>query len=155
LVETRFDTGGPDRLEHADRSHPGGIGGVLGDLEADLHVALGPQVVDLVGLEVADQVHERTRVREIPVVHEEADALLVGVAVDLVEALGVERRRPPDQAVDLVAFPEEQLGEVRAVLAGNAGDEGRLHRLRICSLRFLHSGPRNSDFSGECPHLAP
>ena len=54
----------------------------------------------------------------------------VRVLVDVVEPLGVERARAADDAVDLVALGEQQLGQVRAVLAGDAGDERALHRLR-------------------------
>ena len=35
-----------------------------------------------------------------------------------------------DDAVNLVALVQQQLGEIGAVLAGDAGDEGRLARLR-------------------------
>ena len=40
---------------------------------------------------------------------------------------GVEARRAADDAVDLVALLEQQLGQVRAVLAGDAGDQRALH----------------------------
>ena len=50
----------------------------------------------------------------------------VGVLVEVVDAGGVEQRRPAPDAVHDVAFAEQQLGEIGAVLAGNAGDQGRL-----------------------------
>jgi len=41
----------------------------------------------------------------------------------MVDAVGVEERGAALDAVDLVALLEQELGEVRAVLAGDAGDE--------------------------------
>jgi len=46
------------------------------------------------------------------------------VLVDVVYALGVERAGPALDAVDGVAFFEQKLSQVRAVLAGDASDEG-------------------------------
>jgi hypothetical protein len=47
----------------------------------------------------------------------------VGVAVEVLDPLGVEGAGAADDAVDEVALGEEELGEVGAVLAGDAGDE--------------------------------
>ena len=67
------------------------------------------------------------RVVEVAVVEEEAHAALVRVAVEVVDALGVERARPPHDAVHLVPLVEEELGQVRAVLSGDAGDQRSFH----------------------------
>ena len=58
---------------------------------------------------------------------DEATALLVRVLVEVVDAVGVEERRAPLDAVNLVAFGEEELREVRAVLAGNPCDQCLFH----------------------------
>ena len=62
---------------------------------------------------------------------EQADALLVGVAVEVVDPLGVERGGAADDPVDLVAELEQVLGEVGAVLAGDPGDQGLAARRRL------------------------
>jgi hypothetical protein len=49
------------------------------------------------------------------------------VLVDVVDAFGVEARGATDDAVHLVALPEQELGEVRAVLARDSGDESSFH----------------------------
>src|SRR2546425_350653 len=36
-------------------------------------------------------------------------------------------RHPPDDAMHLIAFVQEQLGQVRPILPGDAGDQGALH----------------------------
>ena len=53
------------------------------------------------------------------------------VLVNVVESLGVERRRPPDQAVHLVALRQQQFGEVRAVLAGDSGYQRGLRGVAV------------------------
>src|SRR5262249_10859117 len=93
------------------------------------------QVVDLVGADRVDQVRQRAAVLEIAVAEPEAIVGRVRILVDALEPLGVERARSPHQAVDLVALREQELGEVRAILAGDAGDQPLLHgaALRCCS----------------------
>jgi hypothetical protein len=61
------------------------------------------------------------------VVEEQPDVVLVDVAVERIDALRVERRGAADETVDLVPLVEQLLGEVRAVLAGDPGDDGALH----------------------------
>ena len=90
-------------------------------------MALRAEVVDLVGLELVEQLHHLHRVGEVAVVQEEPHAVHVGIAVEVVDPAGVEGRGPPDDAVHLVALFEQQLREIGAVLARDAGDEGFLH----------------------------
>ena len=128
---------------------PGDVARVLRDVERDTHVRLRAEVVDLVGLELVEQPHEARRVRQVGVVQEELDPLLVRVAVEVVDALGVERRRAADEAVDLVALVEQLLGEERAVLPGDAGDERAWHA-RQCyrRARACRGGRRRSSATG-------
>ena len=43
----------------------------------------------------------------------------------MIDAPGVERRRAPLDAVDLVTLVKQQLGQISAILAGRAGDQCR------------------------------
>ena len=88
---------------------------------------LRAQVVDLVGLDLVDQAHEPRGLRQVGVVQQQAHLLLVRIAVEMVDPLGVERGRPAHEPVDLVALVEQLLGEERPVLPGDAGDDGALH----------------------------
>ena len=45
------------------------------------------------------------------------------------DTAGVEGRGPPLQAMDRVAFVEQQLRQIGAVLAGHAGDQGNFSRV--------------------------
>jgi hypothetical protein len=94
-------------------------------------------VVDLVGLELVEQLDQRDRIGEIAVVREQAHALLVGVVVEVVDPVGVEARRAPDDAVHLVALLQQELGQVGTVLAGDAGDKGALF------FGVIHGSARN------------
>ena len=58
---------------------------------------------------------------------EEADAVDVRIPVKVIDAARVERRGPANHAVDLIAFVEQQLGEIGTVLASDAGDERFFH----------------------------
>ncbi|MBW8700288.1 hypothetical protein MBT84_11820 [Streptomyces sp. MBT84] len=86
-------------------------------------MGLGAQVVHLVRLDVAQQVHQRHSVGEVGVMQHEVAFGLLGSLVDVVDPLGVEAGRPPQQAVDPVPLRQQQLRQVRAVLPGHAGDQ--------------------------------
>ena len=58
----------------------------------------------------------------------EADIGFVQVAVEVIDPSGVEGRRAPLDAVDLVALAQQQFGEIGAVLSGHAGDQCHLAR---------------------------
>ncbi|TQD77653.1 hypothetical protein C1H46_036814 [Malus baccata] len=114
---------GADSLEEAEGAGGNDVGGVIGDLKRDGDVRLGGEVVDLVGGDYVEPAAEGGGVGEVGVVELHAGLVgVVGVDVDVVDALGVEVGGPSDQAVDVVAFVEEEFGEVGAVLAGDAGD---------------------------------
>ena len=51
----------------------------------------------------------------------------VRVLVQVVDPLGIEGRRPPLDAMDFVALGQQELRQIGAVLAGDAGDEGFFH----------------------------
>ena len=61
---------------------------------------------------------------------EQPHTLLVGVAVEVVDPVGVEARGAADDPVHLVSLLQKQLGEVGAVLPGDAGDQRLLRCLR-------------------------
>ena len=105
-----------DRVEQPQRAHAGRVRGELRNLEADLDVTLGAEVVDLVRLDRAHEPVEDGAVGQIS--EDELD-----LTEDVVDPRRIERARPPDHPVHLVVLLEQNLREVRAVLAGDAGDE--------------------------------
>ena len=112
-----------DGLEQPHRAEAGDLAGVLGRVERDLHVTLRAEVVDLVRIDDAQDAVQRRGVVQIAVVQEQPAVFFVRILIDVSIRCGVERRRAADDAVDLVSLLEQQLGQIRAVLAGDAGDE--------------------------------
>jgi hypothetical protein len=140
LIEARLDADLADGLQQADGAGADDVRRVFGRVETHAHVALGGEVIDFVGLDFADEPREAAGIAEIAVVEEELVLGCVRIRVDVVEPVGVERARAADDAVDFVAFAEEQFREVGAVLAGDARDQ-RFFRHVWCA----HDGPTPRD----------
>ena len=113
-----------DGFEQAQRAQAVHVGGVFRAFKANSYVALRTQVVDLVRLGFLHDADQVAAVAEVAVVQVKAGVVNVRVLVDVVHALGVELAAAALDAVHDVALFQQQLGEVRAVLAGDAGDEG-------------------------------
>ncbi len=96
-------------------------------IKAHTHMALGAEVVHLVGCDLAQRHRQRAGVGKVAVVKLQPRPRLVRVLVDVIEPVGVEARRAPDDAVDVVALSQEQLREVAAVLAGDPRDKRASH----------------------------
>ena len=82
-------------------------------------MALRGEIVDLVRLGLLDDADQVGRIGHVAVVQEEPRALLVRVLVEMIDALGVERRGAALDAVDHIALGQQELGEIGAVLAGD------------------------------------
>ena len=126
LVEAAFlsQAEDADRFEHAQGADAVGVGGVLGLFKADGDVTLRGEVVDFVGLNLLDDADQAAGIGEVAVMQDELAVGLVRILIEVIDAVGVEERRAALDAVDLVAFVEQELGEVGAVLARDAGDQG-------------------------------
>jgi len=72
-------------------------------------------------LDDADQIG---RIGQIAVVQDEAPALLMRIAVQMVDAIRIERRGAAFDAVHRVTLFEQQLGQIGTVLSGDTGDQG-------------------------------
>ena len=75
-----------------------------GRLEADLHVALGGEIVDLVGLDLLHQADQVGRVRHVAVMQEERHVAVMRILIEMVDARGVERGRAALDAVHDIAL---------------------------------------------------
>ena len=128
-----------------------------GDLKRDLHVRLGGEIVDLVRLRLLHNADEIGRIGGIAVMHEERDARLVRIMVQVIDAPGIERRRTALDAVHDIALGEQEFGEIGAVLAGDAGDQrallGRLrHRVHRSLQRCLFHDEHHAKRYGSADH---
>jgi hypothetical protein len=127
LVKTRTDSGFANRFQNTNSSDSGHISGIFWNIEAHADVALRPEVIDFVRLQFIKQLHQIHRVREIAVVQEQPHAVNVRIDIKMIDASGVEGARPPDYSVNLVAFFQQQIGQITSILAGDPGDQGALH----------------------------
>jgi len=92
-------------------------------IERDHDVALGGEVIDLVWFDCPDEPGELRPVGQIPVVEHQRDPLLVRVVVEMIDPVCVERRSAADDPVYFVALAEQELGQIGAILAGDAADQ--------------------------------
>ncbi len=86
-----------------------------------------PEVINFVRLQFVKQLHQIHRVGQITVMQEQTDPVDVRVGVEMIDARSVKRARAADDAVDFVALFEQQIGQIAAVLAGDARDERFFH----------------------------
>jgi hypothetical protein len=86
-------------------------------------VALRREVVDFGRLDLAEQPQKVRRIGHVAVVQEKPDTGVVAVAVEVVDALGVQQRRTALDTVHDVALRQQEIGEIGAVLPGDPGDE--------------------------------
>ena len=54
---------------------------------------------------------------------DESSVAGVRVLIEMIDAIGVEQRTAPLDAMDSIALAEQKLGQVGPVLPGNAGDQ--------------------------------
>lgn len=103
-------------------------------------MTLGPEVVDFIWLKHVEKFDEVCGVTQITVVEKKPHAVNVGILIEMVDALSVESACTTDDAVHFISFLQEELSEVRTILASDTSDESFLQ----CFLRMfmLSSLPR-------------
>mmetsp|Transcript_33862 Transcript_33862/g.106059 ORF Transcript_33862/g.106059 Transcript_33862/m.106059 type:complete len:379 (+) Transcript_33862:154-1290(+) len=118
LVETGclLEAAGPNGLEDAENADAVSLRGVLGFLEGHLHVRLRGEVVDLVRPDLRHHGHQVRAVDHVAVVQ-------LHLVEDVVNPVGVEGRRAPDDPMYLVLLLQKELCQVGTVLARDARDE--------------------------------
>ena len=122
------------RLEHAEHTETGDLGGELGLRPRQLHEADGAEVVDLVRLHLLDRGDQRREVAEVAV-----DELERGCLVD--DHLALRVVLAANEAEHLVALADQELGEESTVLSGNSRDEGSLHRGKLLGFVTVETIP--------------
>lgn len=130
-----------DSLQETKSSSSDNVSSVIRDLEGDGNVGLSSKVVDLVRLDDVEPTAEGGGIREITVVElHESFVDVVGINVDMVESLSVKIGGSSDEAVNFVAFLEQELGQVRSILASDSGDQCNLPRLHNVGIAIERSG---------------
>ena len=85
-------------------------------------MALGAEVIDLIGLNLLNDSLQVAAVAQVAVVQREAWIQLVWILIKVIDTSGVEAAGPALYAVYGIALFQQQLRQVAAVLAGDAGD---------------------------------
>ena len=116
LVEPRLGSGIPDGLQHLGDSERGELTGEHRLVPARRHEGLRGQVVDLVGLQVAEQLRQRELIEQVALVQQD-------LALEVSDALELFFGRAAHHPVHLVTLREEEVGQVAAVLSSDPGDE--------------------------------
>ena len=70
------------------------------------------EIVDLGWSHFCHQAEQSATIRQVAIVQMQTSTGLVRILVQVIDALGVKRRGPALDTVDLVAFPQQQLGEI-------------------------------------------
>lgn len=104
LVEFRLDAAPTEGFEEARRSQGRDVSGIFGKVEADADVALGAEMVDLIGLEVIDKISHLLGIGKIAVMEKEPDIRQMRVLIEMIDAAAVEAAGAADEAVDLIAL---------------------------------------------------
>jgi hypothetical protein len=84
-------------------------------------VTLGCKVVDFGGPDLLNDTNQVGRVGHIAIMQPQLDLRLVRILVQVVDTAGIEGRSSPLDTVDLVSLCKQELCQVRAILACNAG----------------------------------
>ena len=114
------------RLDQPQGPDGDDLGGIFRDVERDLDVALGAEVVDFVGIDGFEHPPQSRTVGQVAIVQGQPGAADMGIVVEMIDAIGVEEACAPHHAVDFISFRKQEFAEVGAVLPGNAGDQRAL-----------------------------
>ena len=137
LIELGLDPALQDGIQNPHRAGSGDIGGVFGHIETHPNVALCTQVINLVRLDGLQEPVEPGRVAQVPKVKEHTGIVAMGVLIEMVNAAGIEGTGPTDEPMDLIAFFQQELGQIGSVLSRDPRDERFLSGNHIPPLRFV------------------
>ena len=120
----------PDRLEQPQAAQADDVGRVERLVERDAHMALGAQVIHLVRPDLFHDHRQAGRVGKVGVVQMEPLVNRRIAREEVVDALAIQTAGTPDQPVHFViGLAQEELGEIRPVLAGDSRDQTAFHEV--------------------------
>jgi hypothetical protein len=97
----------------------------FGDIKAQSDVRLASEVIEFVWFDPGEDAAERCLVMQIGVVELQWLAFLA----KMLDPITVELTGASHEAVDPIAFFQEELRKVGAILAGDSGNEGGFHMI--------------------------
>ena len=120
LIKLRANAGFANGFEETHGAEARYFARVLGNIETDAHVRLRAEVINLVRLHLTQDGVERTRVIQVAVNQTQSRAFLVWILIEMIDAICVEGRRAANDAVNFVALFQQQFGQKRTILPGDA-----------------------------------
>jgi len=139
LVKAGFDAAPAEGLEEARRSQRSDVPGVFGEVEAHADVALGAEMVDLIGPEVVDEIGHLLGIGQVAIVEKEPDIRKMRIFIEMVDPAAVEATGTANEAVDFVALMKKKFGKIGTVLAGDSGNE-RFFHIKILTREYSNKG---------------
>jgi len=123
LVKAWLNAYVPDGFQQADAAGASDIRRVFSRIKAHADMALGGKIIHFVWLHLGNQPDQAAAVGQVPVVQVQMIKGKVGASLDSIQTRAVSAALAANDAVNFVAFPEEQLGQIRTVLTADASDE--------------------------------
>ena len=122
LIETAGlrDTDDAHGLQQAKHPQRVNVAGILGHVKADLNMALGCKIVNLVGPDERQDADQACGIAQVAIVQRD-------LAQQMRDTVGIGKRCASGDAVHFISFFKQKLGEIRAVLPGDAGDQSFFH----------------------------
>ena len=110
-------------LKQAQRRHARVLAGRFGNLETEPDMALAGEMIELGRFHLVKNASQGRAVGKIAVREEQFFAVNFVVATKVFDTRAKQIARSPDNPVNGVAFCQKRLGQIRTVLAGDAGDQ--------------------------------
>ena len=98
-------------------------------------MTLGRQVVNLIRFYFLHDANEIAGITEVAVMQNKTPLTGVRILIEMVDAVGIEQRGSPFEAVHLIPFLEKEFRQICAVLPGNTGDQSFFH-----DIHFYYNG---------------
>jgi hypothetical protein len=86
-------------------------------------MTLSSKVGDFIRLHLLDDADEVGGVREIPIVHSKPNVPFMRILIEMIHPARVERGGSALDPVNLVTLSEQELGQISAILSGDACDQ--------------------------------
>jgi len=90
-------------------------------------VALRSKIINFIRLHLLDDSNQIARIRHIAIMQDKTATFLVWVSIQMVYAVCIEQRGSALDAMDLIAFIEQQLRKIGAILTSNTSDKSFFH----------------------------
>ena len=108
-------------------------------------MTLRGQIVDFVGFDLQNQTGDLLAVLNLTIVKTQSLIIDIRIFIDVVDATDVKTTRASNHTVGFVVFDKQQLCEIRAGLASDAGNQGGAGTARFSDLISWYQAFQQTD----------